>query len=82
MERRLYKKTKWLNFYIVEEKPKTVVIHVINTSNQFLGEIKWDGPWRQYTYNIDGEIKFNNRCLSDIASVLTSLNNQHKKNAA
>ena len=77
----LYKKTKWLRFFIVEQKPKTFVIDVRNTSNEFLGSIRWHGPWRQYTFNIDNgpALIFNNECLQDIANVLTCLNDEHKE---
>lgn len=75
----LYRETKWLRFFIVEEKPKTLVIHIKNKSNQFLGTIKWYPSWRQYTYNAFGDITFNHQCLKDIADVLTSLNEEHKR---
>ena len=80
MQPTLYRKTKWLRFCIVDRKPKTVVIHVHNTTNQFLGIIGWYGPWRQYTYTPRPalELTFNNGCLQDIADVLTSLNDAHK----
>ena len=60
-------------------KPKTVVIHVYNTSDQFLGIIDWYGAWRQYAYQPTPDTTFNNGCLQNITDVLTSLNNQHKK---
>ena len=75
----LYRKTKWLEFYIVDRKPKTLVLNVINTSGHFLGDIRWFGAWRQYTFNTEPDITFNNGCLTDIAEVLTSLNKEHKK---
>lgn len=78
VEPTLYKKTKWLEFHIVDRKTKTVVIHVHNTSNQYLGVITWYCPWRQYTYQPNPAIIFNNGCLQDIADVLTSLNDAHK----
>lgn len=82
MEHELYRETKWLQFYIVDRKPKTVVIDVINTSHQHhLGVIKWHGPWRQYIYinNKSLIVMFNNGCLQDIAGVLTDLNKEHKE---
>lgn len=75
----LYRKTKWLLFVIVDHKPKTLVLHVYNTSDQFLGIINW-GTWRQYVYQPNpAELTFNNQCLQDIADVLTDLNDAHKK---
>lgn len=76
---KLYKETKWLRFYVVERKPKTVVIDVVNRSHQKLGQIRWYGAWRQYTYQPfpNPNITLNNTCLSDIVDVLTDLNNNH-----
>lgn len=79
MESTLYRKTKWLQFYIVDRKPKTLVLHVINTSDQLLGIISWKGTWRQYVYQSGDGIIYNNGCLKDIADVCTSLNEEHKK---
>lgn len=78
MESTLYKETKWLRFILTDRKPKTVILHVLNTSEQFLGIIGWYGPWRQYTYQPAPETTFNNGCLQDIADVLTHLNTEHK----
>ena len=75
----LYRETKWLQFFIVDRKPKTIVINVVNTSNQFLGKIGWYGSWRQYVYASEDGIIYNNGCLQDIADVLTNLNKEHKK---
>ena len=74
-----YKETKWLRFYIVDMKPKTLVLHVLNTSDQFLGKIAWFGSWRQYVYESEDGIIYNDQCLRDIADVCTNLNDEHKK---
>ena len=83
MKHKLYKKTKWLRFYIVDRKPKTIVMHVRNTSHQRLGEIQWYAPWRQYCFNVSTTgtqvLIFNHQCLTDIADVLTELNAQQKQ---
>lgn len=76
----LHKETKWLRFIVVEQRPKTVVMEVINMSEQTLGRILWRNGWRQYVYETTGEyITFNDPCLQDIADVLTTLNEEHKK---
>ena len=77
----LYRKTKWLRFFIVGRKPKTVCLEVRNTSKQILGTIAWYGPWRQYCFTptlTETEIIFNNGCLKDIVDVLTHLNDEQK----
>ena len=75
----VYQKTMWLRFIVTDQKPKTVVISVINTSNQYLGEICWHPPWQQYTFNSKGDVIYNNGCLQDIAQVLSQLNAKQKK---
>lgn len=75
----LYRKTKWLRFSIVNRKPKTLVLHVHNKNDQFLGEIAWFGSWRQYVFMSEDGIIYNNGCLTDIAEVLTDLNKEHRK---
>ena len=75
----LYSETKWLRFMVTEKKPKTVVLDVRNRTDQLLGEIRWNGPWRQYVYyNLGIDAQFNDGCLKDIADVLSSLNKEHK----
>ena len=74
----LYDKTKWLRFYVIEHKPKTMVLTVENTSKHHLGDIYWYGPWRQYIFACQLDILFNNQCLTDITEVLTKLNTDHK----
>lgn len=81
MEPVLYKETKWLNFFIVDKKPKTLVVDVINKKEEWLGTISWHGPWRQYVYKTpaDSMITLNHTCLVDIAIVVNKLNIEHKK---
>lgn len=75
----LYRKTKWLRFVVYERKPKTLVLHVINTKDVYLGEISWHPPWRQYVYQSIEFAIYNNGCLDDISQVLTDLNDEHRK---
>ena len=83
MKHKRYKKTKWLRFYIVDRKPKTIVMHVRNTSSQYLGEIRWYAPWHQYCFNVSTVgtqvLTFNHQCLTDIAAVLSELNAKQKE---
>ena len=79
LESTLYKETKWLRFTLVDRKPKTIVMHVVNKSGKVLGEISWLAQWRQYTFDPEAYTTFNNGCLQDIADVLTSLNKEHRR---
>lgn len=75
----LYKETKWLNFFITERKPKTVVIRVYNTKDAFMGIISWLPTWRQYIYFPSSNLMFNNTCLDAISEVLTELNTKQRE---
>ena len=75
----LYRKTKWLRFVVYERKPKTLVLHVINTKDMYLGEISWRSQWRQYVYHSTEYAIYNNGCLDDISQVLTDLNKEHRE---
>ena len=65
---------------LVDRKPKTVVMHVVNKSGKILGKISWLAQWRQYTFDPEAYTTFNNGCLQDITDVLASLNSEHKNN--
>lgn len=44
-----------------------------------LGEVKWYGPWRQYTlWTILGTV-FNRDCLTALAGFLHEVNEEHRK---
>ena len=59
--------SKYLNFSIIEEKPKTKIINVWSKrSGEALGIIKWYGRWRQYAFFPDNNTLFNAECLNDI----------------
>lgn len=81
--RKLFRETKYLEFYIIDRKPKTIVVHVVNKHKHHLGTIQWHSPWRQYTWNISTQegtvLSFNNDCLLHIAGVVSELNTIHKE---
>ena len=59
--------SKYLEFRLLQQKPKTKVIGVYSkTSSDRLGIIKWFGRWRQYTFFPEFETVFNTECLNDI----------------
>ena len=79
----LYKTTKWMLFYLIDRKPKTVVIEVKNKKGHVLGLISWYWPFRQYVFKPDSKgLVFNNGCLNDISDVLTQLNEGYKRKNA
>ena len=84
MKDNLYRETKYLRFELVDTKPKTVVLHVVSKrrAGLILGEISWFSRWRQYTFDPEPSTTFNSECLQDIADVLASLNEEHRKGKA
>ena len=73
---------KWLDFVLIENKPKTKVYSVISKcSDDELGIIKWYPSWRHYCFfpTIDIETVHSDRCLLAISEFITRLNEEHKK---
>jgi len=59
--------SKYLEFKLLERKPKTSVIDVISKLHGYrLGIIKWFGRWRQYAFFPEDGTIFNVECLNDI----------------
>lgn len=74
------KTSKYLEFSITEWKPKTKAIGVWSRkSGETLGEIKWFGRWRQYTFFPRPETIFNSECLDDIRSYIKDLMLERRK---
>ncbi len=66
--------SKYLEFSLIEKKPKTKVIGVWSKkSANRLGIIKWYRPWRQYAFFPEKDTLFNVDCLSDIQSHIKEL---------
>ena len=62
---------KYIHMVKVDEKPKTSVWSVRNnTSGVHLGEVRWNGPWRQYCYFPNARAVYSSGCLEDIASFM------------
>jgi len=68
--------SKYLEFRLLEQKPKTQVIGVWSKSHPHfyrLGIIKWYSRWRQYAFFPDNGTIFNKECLNDIQSYIRGL---------
>ena len=66
--------SKYLEFALLEKKPKTQVIKVMSKLHgNRLGVIKWFGRWRQYGFFPEPETVFNIECLNDIQSYIKGL---------
>jgi len=72
-------KAKWIEFRLIEVKPKTNVYEVITKEEGFLiGIIKWYPRWRKYAFFPVCQTVFERDCLIDIYSYLDELMARHK----
>ena len=66
--------SRYLEFRLLERKPKTQVIEVISKRHgNRLGIIKWFGRWRRYALFPEPAIVFDAECLNDIVSYIEKL---------
>jgi len=66
--------SKYLEFNVIEKKPKTKVIEVTSKLHgDRLGIIKWFGRWRQYAFLPENGTVFNVECLDNIQNYIWGL---------
>jgi len=77
--------SRYLEFRLLEQKPKTQVVEVVSKRHGFrLGIIKWFGKWRRYAFFpetatvFDAKIVFDAECLNDITSYIEKLRQKVK----
>jgi len=71
---------KWIR--IVEqpsEGRKTRIFYVHSKDGGFLGEIKWYGAWRKYSFFPSPRVVFEEDCLRDIAQFMEEASKKHKE---
>lgn len=72
--------SKYIEFELSENKPKTVVFDVVSKSDgDRLGQIKWYAHWRQYVYFPDSQTIYSKGCMADINSFIEHLMNNQKE---
>ena len=72
------KESKYLDFLILAEKPKTYIIGITTKYGDLLGRLKWYGPWRQYIFESNPECIFNAGCLTDVIKLTEVVNKLQK----
>lgn len=77
----IVKKTKYMEFELIERKSKTNIYEISNIKNgESLGIIEWYAYWRQYIFQPEyGFVLFNSDCLNEISKFLSELNKKHKE---
>lgn len=74
------KMSKYLEFRLLEQKPKTQVVGVMSRyAGIKLGTIKWYPRWRQYAFFPESDTIFNTECLNDIQAYIKKLMEERKK---
>jgi len=72
--------SKYIEFKLIEHKPKTNVWEVNSKNHNIcLGIIKWFGRWRQYAFFPESETVFNKDCLEDIRNFLINEMNKRRQ---
>ena len=72
--------SKYLEFYLLERKPRTTVWQVKSKhSGDILGVIKWFGKWRQYAFFPWLDTIWNPDCMTDIIQFIRELMDKRKK---
>lgn len=67
-------KKKYIEFSLLEEKPKTKVYAVINIKfGNVLGIIKWYPSWRKYCFFSEGSVIYDVICLDNIRDFIQDL---------
>ena len=70
----ILKETKYLQFIVKEQKPKTKVVAVVNKTHQEeIGIISWFSRWRQYCFFPYRDTVWNTGCLNDINEMIAEL---------
>lgn len=71
--------SKWINFKLVGEKPKTKIWMVTSNENEDeLGIIEWLPRWRKYCFYPSDSV-FEEDCLRDIADFIEMKTKNHKR---
>ena len=75
------KEGEFIDFYLVELKPKTKVFDVnVKGQDITLGQIKWYAQWRQYSFFPIGDTVFEKTCMQEITDFLIDINKKHRSN--
>lgn len=65
--------SKWLQFAVMEEKPKTKVYGVYTKKGAFLGLVEWYSPWRQYCFTTIMDTVWAASCIDDLSRFIKEL---------
>lgn len=70
---------KYIEFKLVEQKPKTLVYDILNSnSDDKIGTVKWYAQWRQYIFFPANNCIFSCGCLEDIIDFTKKVQDNHR----
>lgn len=73
----------YIKFVLAEKQnPKTKVWDIVTNdfNEDILGQVRWYGPWRCYSFCPDREAKtFEKKCLRDIATFCENETKKHRE---
>lgn len=67
-------------FFIVKQvvkDRKTPLYHIFEHNTNYIGEIKWYGPWRKFCFYPDKDTIWDNKCLTEVVNFLVKLNKDY-----
>ena len=72
--------SSYLNFkfYCKSASGKTDIYNVLNTKDEYLGQIKWNGAWRKYCFYPNENTLWDIKCLSDVCNFINKITNDGK----
>ena len=71
---------KFIAFELVDEqKPKTSVWNVVTKQGDLLGQVKWFGRWRQYSFFPEFQTIYERQCLRIIADFCEEQTRLHQE---
>ena len=70
----------WIKFVLVERKEKTDVYNVVTKDDGdiALGQIRWFGRWRKYSFFPYNDTVYESVCLTDIVKFIDELMQKRK----
>lgn len=70
---------KWIRFVEMQTKIKTRIFYIENReSGSLIGEIRWYGPFRKYSFFPAAGTVYEKNCLDDITNALRLLEEERK----
>lgn len=71
---------KFIKIFELEKKGKTNIYEVRSSiDDEYLGEIRWYTPWRQYVFETEGSLLLSYECNKQLSDKLHFFNIQQRQ---